>query len=178
MVPESSATNSSVATAPFAFPDDTSSGEITAQFANVVAVVFLMWFLSETVRQRRAQASELAAKNLELEQARDEGVQLRPNTACTAILASGGHVTGAVLSQARLATDEDGTVRPEIVLEVAFNHLQRSTRHSSGYALRFPRIVRVRPDRTPQNASTLADVARLAAKSPARKLVSSLVEPC
>jgi DNA ligase 1 len=55
------------------------------------------------------------------------------------------------------------TVRPEIVLEVAFNHLQRSTRHSSGYALRFPRIVRVRPDRTPQNASTLADVARLAA---------------
>ena len=36
------------------------------------------------------------------------------------------------------------TVRPEIVLEVAFNHLQRSTRHTSGYALRFPRIVRVR----------------------------------
>jgi len=55
------------------------------------------------------------------------------------------------------------TVRPEIVLEVAFNHLQRSARHTSGYALRFPRIVRVRTDRTPQNASTLADVARLAA---------------
>jgi ATP-dependent DNA ligase I len=55
------------------------------------------------------------------------------------------------------------TVRPEIVLEVAFNHLQRSARHSSGYALRFPRIVRVRPDRSPENASTLADVARLAA---------------
>ncbi|HEY7138702.1 MAG TPA: ATP-dependent DNA ligase [Methylomirabilota bacterium] len=55
------------------------------------------------------------------------------------------------------------TVRPEIVLEVAFNHLQRSARHASGYALRFPRIVRVRPDRTPETASTLADVARLAA---------------
>ena len=55
------------------------------------------------------------------------------------------------------------TVRPEIVLEVAFNHLQRSARHASGYALRFPRIVRVRPDRSPENASTLADVARLAA---------------
>ena len=55
------------------------------------------------------------------------------------------------------------TVRPEIVLEVAFNHLQRSGRHTSGYALRFPRIVRVRPDRQPQDASTLSDVARLAA---------------
>jgi DNA ligase-1 len=55
------------------------------------------------------------------------------------------------------------TVRPEIVLEVAFNHLQRSARHASGYALRFPRIVRVRPDRSPENASTLADVGRLAA---------------
>jgi DNA ligase-1 len=54
-------------------------------------------------------------------------------------------------------------VRPEIVLEVAFNHLQRSSRHASGYALRFPRIVRVRLDRSPENASTLADVARVAA---------------
>jgi DNA ligase-1 len=55
------------------------------------------------------------------------------------------------------------SVRPEIVLEVAFNHLQRSARHASGYALRFPRIVRVRLDRTPETASTLADVTRLAA---------------
>jgi DNA ligase-1 len=54
------------------------------------------------------------------------------------------------------------TVRPEIVLEVAFNHLQQSSRHTSGYALRFPRIVRVRPDRRPETASTLEDVARLA----------------
>ena len=65
-----------------------------------------------------------------------------------------------------LTVEDDGhyrTVRPEIVLEVAFNHLQRSARHASGYALRFPRIVRVRPDRSPDSASTLADVARLAA---------------
>ena len=55
------------------------------------------------------------------------------------------------------------TVRPEIVLEVAFNHLQPSARHASGYALRFPRIVRVRPDRSPRDASTLADVSRIAA---------------
>ncbi|HVQ75908.1 MAG TPA: ATP-dependent DNA ligase [Candidatus Binatia bacterium] len=55
------------------------------------------------------------------------------------------------------------TVRHEIVLEVAFNNVQRSSRHGSGYALRFPRIVRVRPDRTAADASTLADVERLRA---------------
>jgi DNA ligase-1 len=77
-------------------------------------------------------------------------------------------------------TVEDGghyrTVRPEIVLEVAFNHLQRSARHTSGYALRFPRIVRVRADRTPGSASTLADVARLAATLEAAGLPRSASE--
>jgi len=58
---------------------------------------------------------ELAIVPEDLEQARDEGVAFSPNTACTAILSQDGHVTGAVLCQARLATDEDGTVRPEIV---------------------------------------------------------------
>ena len=38
-------------------------------------------------------------------------------------------------------------VEPTIVLEVAFNNIQRSSRHQSGYALRFPRIVRLRPDK-------------------------------
>lgn len=52
-------------------------------------------------------------------------------------------------------------VRPEIVLEVTFNHIQRSDRHTSGFALRFPRIVRIRPDKSPADISTLADVARL-----------------
>src|SRR5208282_5484593 len=59
--------------------------------------------------------SELAIVPEDLEQARDEGVLLRPSTACTAILSEDGHVTGATLCQARLATDESGTVRPEIV---------------------------------------------------------------
>lgn len=46
-------------------------------------------------------------------------------------------------------------VRPEVVLEVAFDGLQRSTRHESGFALRFPRIVRVREDKRPEEADTL-----------------------
>lgn len=53
------------------------------------------------------------------------------------------------------------TVRPEIVLEVEFNGIQKSARHRSGYALRFPRIVRIRDDKSPADISTLADVVRL-----------------
>lgn len=52
-------------------------------------------------------------------------------------------------------------VRPEIVLEVAFDGLQRSDRHSSGYALRFPRIARIRDDKTPSEADTLDAVKAL-----------------
>jgi DNA ligase 1 len=46
-------------------------------------------------------------------------------------------------------------VEPKIVLEVAFNNVMRSGRHSSGYALRFPRIVRLRPDKPAEEADTL-----------------------
>ena len=46
-------------------------------------------------------------------------------------------------------------VEPKIVLEVAFNNMMRSDRHESGYALRFPRIVRLRPDKLPDEADTV-----------------------
>jgi DNA ligase-1 len=46
-------------------------------------------------------------------------------------------------------------VEPKIVLEVAFNNMMRSDRHESGYALRFPRIVRLRPDKAPSEADTI-----------------------
>ena len=46
-------------------------------------------------------------------------------------------------------------VEPRIVLEVAFNNMMRSDRHESGYALRFPRIVRLRPDKLPEEADTI-----------------------
>jgi NADPH-dependent glutamate synthase beta subunit-like oxidoreductase len=60
---------------------------------------------------------ELAIVPEDLEQARDEGVQFLPNTSCAAILSEDGHVTGAVLCRASLATDEAGQVRPEIVAD-------------------------------------------------------------
>jgi DNA ligase-1 len=46
-------------------------------------------------------------------------------------------------------------VEPKIVLEVAFNNVMKSDRHESGYALRFPRIVRLRPDKSPEEADTI-----------------------
>ncbi|MFZ0284586.1 MAG: ATP-dependent DNA ligase [Terriglobales bacterium] len=52
-------------------------------------------------------------------------------------------------------------VEPKIVLEVAFNNMMRSARHESGYALRFPRIVRLRPDKLPEDADTIETVQEI-----------------
>ena len=52
-------------------------------------------------------------------------------------------------------------VEPKIVLEVAFNNMMRSDRHNSGYALRFPRIVRLRPDKSAEDADTIERVRQI-----------------
>jgi DNA ligase-1 len=52
-------------------------------------------------------------------------------------------------------------VRPEVVLEVAFDSIQHSGRHLSGYALRFPRIVRIRDDKPVEEIDTLERVGEL-----------------
>jgi DNA ligase 1 len=52
-------------------------------------------------------------------------------------------------------------VEPSVVVEVAFDVIMRSTRHRSGYALRFPRIARLRADKPADEVDTLATVARL-----------------
>ena len=53
-------------------------------------------------------------------------------------------------------------VQPEVVLEVAFDTIQRSERHASGYALRFPRILRIRDDKPVSEIDTLAYCRELA----------------
>jgi len=53
------------------------------------------------------------------------------------------------------------TVEPKIVLEVAFNNMMRSDRHESGYALRFPRIVRLRSDKSAEEADTIERVKQI-----------------
>jgi DNA ligase-1 len=52
-------------------------------------------------------------------------------------------------------------VEPSIVVEIAFDVIVRSQRHASGFALRFPRIVRIRDDKTPGEIDTVATVTAL-----------------
>ena len=57
--------------------------------------------------------------------------------------------------------EDRGSVRavePRIVVEIAFNAVMRSDRHDSGYALRFPRIVRIRKDKSAEEIDTLETV--------------------
>jgi len=63
-----------------------------------------------------------------------------------------------------LATSDDGytvTVRPEVVVEVDYNEIQRSPTYPSGLALRFARIARVREDKAPGQATTLGELRHL-----------------
>ena len=63
-----------------------------------------------------------------------------------------------------LATSDDGwvvQVRPEQVVEIAFDGVQRSTRYPGGVALRFARVVGYRDDKTPEQADTLASLQAL-----------------
>jgi DNA ligase-1 len=63
-----------------------------------------------------------------------------------------------------LATADDGytvRVRPEVVVEVAYNEIQKSPTYPSGFALRFARITRVRDDKIPAQATTLDELRDL-----------------
>jgi DNA ligase-1 len=52
-------------------------------------------------------------------------------------------------------------VEPQVVLEVAFNAVMKSDRHESGFALRFPRILRVRTDKSPADIDTVGTVREI-----------------
>ncbi len=60
-------------------------------------------------------------------------------------------------------------VEPKVVLEVAFNNMMRSERHNSGYALRFPRIVRIRKDKPAEEIDGIERVKELYEKQFAPK---------
>ena len=46
-------------------------------------------------------------------------------------------------------------VKPKIVIEVLYDEIQKSPKYSSGYALRFPRFIRLRPDKSIEDADTI-----------------------
>jgi DNA ligase-1 len=65
------------------------------------------------------------------------------------------------------------TVEPTVVLEVAFNNLMRSTRHASGFALRFPRILRIRTDKPVDEIDTLHRVEEIYNSQPDKPIESA-----
>ena len=69
------------------------------------------------------------------------------------------------------------TVEPQIVLEVAFNNIMRSDRHASGFALRFPRIIRLRNDKPVSEIDTVNRVEEVYQSQVDRPLEQVLVEP-
>jgi DNA ligase 1 len=63
-----------------------------------------------------------------------------------------------------LQQGDDGytvTVKPEVVVEVAYNEIQRSPQYGSGFALRFARIKRIREDKNVEQITTLAELRSL-----------------
>ena len=64
----------------------------------------------------------------------------------------------------RLAVREEGhrvVVKPRIVVEVAYNEIQKSPKYKCGMALRFARITRIRDDKSPEEADTIQKVRRI-----------------
>lgn len=66
--------------------------------------------------------------------------------------------THELLARQTRRTDWVVHVRPELVVEIAFNEVQQSPRYPSGLALRFARVKRYRPDKSPMEADTLQTV--------------------
>jgi DNA ligase-1 len=64
------------------------------------------------------------------------------------------------------------TVEPKIILEVTFDRVQASKRHKSGYALRFPRILRLRDDKSVDEIDTLEAVRKLVSESDAGEVIN------
>jgi DNA ligase-1 len=57
-------------------------------------------------------------------------------------------------------------VRPELVVETAFDGVQRSSRYPGGVALRFARVIRYRQDKRPEDADTIQMVQALGGEMP------------
>jgi len=63
-----------------------------------------------------------------------------------------------------IAVSDNGRVflvRPQVVLEIAMDQLQKSARHASGYSMRFPRIKRIRWDKRPEDADRISRVKEI-----------------
>ncbi len=79
---------------------------------------------------------------------------------------SGGEITFQKLTELLkpyIESEEGNTIKlkPMIVVEVAYEEIQKSPHYNSGYALRFPRVVRIRYDKGPEDADSLERIEKL-----------------
>jgi DNA ligase-1 len=89
-------------------------------------------------------------------------------------------LTEMFLSLSRRQRGHVHDVEPKIVMEIAFDQIQKSARHASGYALRFPRIKRIRWDKKPEDADWLSRVVEIYESSEnfaKREIVKEKAEP-
>jgi DNA ligase-1 len=70
-------------------------------------------------------------------------------------------MTQRLLNLKEVETRYTVNVKPEVVLEVAFNEIQKSTQYKSGFALRFARIIKIRDDKVPTEVDTITRIAEL-----------------
>jgi DNA ligase-1 len=71
-----------------------------------------------------------------------------------------------------LITEEKGSevkIKPNLIIEVAYEEIQKSPKYPSGYALRFPRLLRIRDEKGPDDVNTLKDIEKLYAQQRGRK---------
>ncbi len=60
-------------------------------------------------------------------------------------------------------------IKPQVVIEIGYEEIQKSPKYPSGYALRFPRLLRIRDDKSPKDANTVSDIEKLFTMQKKRK---------
>ncbi|EMA10174.1 DNA ligase-1 [Haloarcula vallismortis] len=104
-----------------------------------------------------------ALGSFELSVRTDDGYATVGNVATGITDAELDDLTERFEAHIRSEDGRDVTLDPAIVFEVGYEEIQASQSYDSGYALRFPRFISVREDKTPEDADSLERVKRLAA---------------
>jgi len=117
------------------------------------------WFASFVIAVRNAETGEyveIGRVGTGLKEKEEEGVSFR-------------QVSDLLLPLVTHDLGKEIKVKPFIVIEVNYEEIQASPSYSSGYALRFPRFVKLREDRSPEEISTTEDVKKLYEEQRGRK---------
>lgn len=80
-----------------------------------------------------------------------------------------GEITDLIRLQIVREEERHVTIRPSVMVEVAYEEIQKSPTYQSGFALRFPRLVRLRQDRSPDSADTIERVVQLYGRQRGKK---------